>query len=129
MRGHEKLMGVSMQIGRCHRGGSAVCLACKSSVFCFFCCCAGEGGKRANNPPIRYENISTFEEQHLQRHLFFHGDYRVIRSVFARRMTRVQKEIIAPIISFHYEMKLSRKRMRKFHTLEIRSCKVLCPCP
>lgn len=30
---------------------------------------------------------------------------------------------MAPIISFHYEMKLSWKRMRKFHTLEIRFCK------
>lgn len=36
---------------------------------------------------------------------------------------------MAPIISFHYEMKLSWKRMRKFHTLEIRFCKVLCPHP
>lgn len=44
-------------------------------------------------------------------------------SVFARLMTLLLKEIMAPIISFHYEMKLSWKRMRKFHTLEIRFCK------
>lgn len=51
------------------------------------------------------------------------------RSAFDQQMTRRLKEIIEPIISFHYEMKLSWKRMRKFHTLEIRFCKVLCPRP
>lgn len=40
--------------------------------------------ERATPPrPIRYENVSTFEEQHLQQHLFFHGDHIVSSSPYS----------------------------------------------
>lgn len=74
-----------------------------------------------------------YKDQYLKEHFVFATAiilcHPASRSVFAPLMTWLLKEIMAPIISFHYEMKLSWKRMRKFHTLEIRFCKVLCPHP